>query len=203
MVDKQQVRRERRAARRVIAEGRDGADDDAALAETVVALVAERGLAAGSSVALYESYAVEPPTAATVAALTARGIRVLVPITLPDLDLDWSEAGDATRRPLGRDAIGTVDLVLAPGLSVDVGGTRLGQGGGCYDRALPRRAAGVPVLVVLHPGELVDAPLPRDAYDQPVDGVVTAAGTTWLRGRVEPAVDRREGGASSSGASPG
>ena len=56
----------------------------------------------------------------------------------------------------GTDAVALADVVLAPGLAVDHQGTRMGQGGGCYDRALPRRRPGTPVLVVLHPGELLD-----------------------------------------------
>ena len=100
------------------------------------------------------------------AALAAHGIRVLVPITLPDFDLDWHDAADATESPLGPDAVALADVVLAPGLAVDQHGTRMGQGGGCYDRALPRRRPGTPVVVVLHPGELLDPaepPLPRRA----------------------------------------
>jgi len=73
--------------------------------------------------------------------------------------------------------------LLAPGLAVDRRGTRMGQGGGCYDRALPRRRPGAPVLVVLHPGELLDPtapPLPHEPHDQRVDAVVTAEGVTDL-----------------------
>ncbi len=60
----------------------------------------------------------------------------------------------------------------------------MGQGGGCYDKALPRRRAGVPVVVLLHPGELLgpdDEPLPREPHDVPVDAVLTADGVTDLR----------------------
>ena len=43
-------------------------------------------------------------------------------------------------------------------------GTRLGQGGGSYDRALARHGPGTLLVVaVLHPGELLDEPLPRRA----------------------------------------
>ena len=92
-------------------------------------------------------------------------------------------AADPAATPLGRDAVALADLVLAPGLSVDRSGTRLGQGGGCYDKALPRRRPGTPVVVVLHPEELLGAgeeALPRAAHDQPVDAVVTADGLTDL-----------------------
>ena len=47
----------------------------------------------------------------------------------------------------------------------------------------PAGGPGTPVVVVLHPGELVDAdapPLPHEPHDQPVDAVVTADGVTDL-----------------------
>ncbi len=146
-------------------------------------LLAELGLGGGAVVTSYVAVPGEPPTAPLNAALAAHGIRVLVPITLPDFDLDWHDATDSTASPLGPDAVALADVVLAPGLAVDQHGTRMGQGGGCYDRALPRRRPGTPVVVVLHPGELVDgtgSPLPRQPHDQPVDAVVTAEGVTDL-----------------------
>ena len=172
-----------RARRRGVADARDLAADAPALAEHVEHLVAALGLGPGAVVTSYAAVPGEPPTAAVNAALAARGIRVLLPITLPDLDLDWHDAADPAATPLGPDAVARADLVLAPGLSVDRAGTRLGQGGGCYDKALPRRRPGTPVVVLLHPEELLgadDEPLPRAAHDQPVDAVVTADGLTDL-----------------------
>ena len=176
-------RSELRARRRGLAASRDVAADGPRLADHVLGLLDDLGLRAGSVVTSYVALPGEPPTAPLNAALAAHGIRVLVPITLPDFDLDWHDAGDATEAPLGPDAVALADVVLAPGLAVDHHGTRMGQGGGCYDRALPRRRAGTAVVVVLHPGELVDpaeASLPRRPYDQPVDAVVTAEGVTDL-----------------------
>ncbi|MBM6402130.1 5-formyltetrahydrofolate cyclo-ligase [Phycicoccus sonneratiae] len=181
---KTQRRRELRARRREIAAGRDAAADDAALAAGALALLRRSGLGPGSVVLSYESVPGEPPTPATNAALVAAGVRVLVPDTLADLDLDWHDLSDPAAGRLGLDAVGLADLVLSPGLAVDPGGTRLGQGGGCYDKALPRRRPGVPVVTLLHPGELVgvdDEPLPREPFDQPVDAVLTADGYTALR----------------------
>ena len=174
------LRRRLRAQRRDRVAGRDRAADDRALAALVPDLLARFGLSAGSVVLSYDALPHEPPTAALGAALDAAGVRVLLPVTEPDLDLDWHPLG----RPddlLGRDAPAGADLVLAPGLAVDRAGTRLGQGGGSYDRALARLRPGTPVLVVLHPGELVeDAPLPREPHDVSVDGVLTTDGpTTW------------------------
>jgi 5-formyltetrahydrofolate cyclo-ligase len=177
---KRDLRRLLREGRRAVSRRRDVAADDAALALRVVEAVHAAGLRRGSTVTLYESVPDEPPTVGAITALQSEGIRVLVPLTLPDLDLDWVDAADPARRPLGRDAIGQADLVLTPGLSVDRAGTRLGQGGGCYDRALPRRAPDVTVVVLLHPEEFPGPELPRAEHDIPVNAVLTVDGLTTL-----------------------
>ena len=119
-------------------------------------------------------------------------MRVLLPVLLDDLDLDWAVfagAGALPRPapamlepagpPLGRDAIATADLVLVPALAVDGAGRRLGQGGGSYDRALPRATA--PVVAVVF-GDEVLATLPVERHDRSVDGVLTPdRGLRWLR----------------------
>jgi 5-formyltetrahydrofolate cyclo-ligase len=97
----------------------------------------------------------------------------MVPITLPDLDLDWAEAGVGA--PLGREAVGWARVVFVPALSLDRSGTRMGQGGGCYDRVLPR-APGARVVALVHPWEVRDEHLPREAHDLPVTEVITAEG---------------------------
>jgi len=172
-----------RARRREVVAARDLPADDTALAHHVRRLVDDLGLGPGSVVTSYAAVPGEPPTAAVNAGLVAHGIRVLLPITRADLDLDWHDAAEPGAVPLGLDAVALADLVLAPGLAVDRTGTRLGQGGGCYDKALPRRRPGIPVVVVLHPEELLgrgDEPLPRERHDHPVDAVVTADGLTDL-----------------------
>lgn len=174
--NKTAVRATLRARRRVIAAERDLVVDDDVLARLGLGAVAERGFGPGSTVTLYESRAVEPRTTALTAVLQAHGIRVLWPITLTDLDLDWQDAADPERTPLGKAAIAEADLAFVPGLAVDRLGTRLGQGGGCYDKALPRSRAGVDVVCLLHPGEYGEATLPREPHDQPVGWVLTADG---------------------------
>ncbi len=174
-------RKELRARRRTIAAERSVEADAAALARGAVDVLDRLGLGSGAVVLSYESVPGEPPTAALHDALVARGVRVLVPDTLADLDLDWHDLADPGAARLGLDAPRRADLVLAPGLTVDTDGTRMGQGGGCYDKALPRRRAGVPVVVLLHPGELDDAPLPREEHDVPVDAVLTADALVVLR----------------------
>ncbi len=168
------------AARRELVSARDREADEVALAREALALAHGLGIGPGGTVAAYEAMRTEPPTTATIQALAARGIRVIVPVTLPDLDLDWCDAADERRVPLGRDALAAAGLVLTPGLAVDRSGTRLGRGGGSYDRALARRGPNARVLVVLHPEELLDDLLPADPHDQAVDGALTADGVTWL-----------------------
>jgi 5-formyltetrahydrofolate cyclo-ligase len=129
-------------------------------------------------VAAYIPLRTEPGSVELLAALAARGIRVLVPVTLPDRDLDWtawSPSGDASG--LGRDAIATAGLVLVPALAVARDGTRLGRGGGSYDRALARCAPDAVTVALAFEGEIVDR-LPRDPWDVAVSAAVTPSG--WV-----------------------
>lgn len=169
-------RRELRAARREIAARRDHDADARALCDRALDLLAHLGVEAPATVLLYESLPTEPPTQLLSNALQESGIRVLMPITEPDWDLDWFDAADPARTPLGRDAARTAAIAFVPGLAVDASGTRMGQGGGCYDRVLPRLPDAVPRVVLLHPGETHADPLPRDAHDVPVTHVLDADG---------------------------
>lgn len=171
---KGETRRRLRAHRRRLAASRDlGAD-----AESLAVAVTGATPFAPGTVLSYESLPHEPPTTALNSALQAAGHRVLVPITLSDLQLEWCDLADAERTPLGIDSPAAADLAVIPALAVDTTGTRLGQGGGCYDRVLTMIPAGTPVLVLLHPGEHTAQVLPREPHDAPVTTVVTADGAT-------------------------
>lgn len=161
-----------RARRREIVAGRDLAADAEAIATAVVG-TALRGPGTALS---YESLPHEPPTTVLNSALRNAGYRVLVPITLPDMRLDWRDLDDPDHSPLGTDAPEAADLAVIPALAVDTQGTRLGQGGGCYDRVLPMLGRECPVLTLLHPGEHTGDALPHDPHDVPVTTVVTALG---------------------------
>ena len=183
---KGEIRRLLRARRRELAATRDLTADGAALAAHLLAdpPAGWPGAAPGTgptTVLSYESLPHEPPTAAVNTALQSAGHRVLMPITLPDMQLECCDLADPDRTPLGIDSPTRADLVLTPALAVDTAGTRLGQGGGCYDRVLPMLAEGTPFVVLLHPGEVTDEPLPADPHDVPVALVLTADG--WSRAR--------------------
>ncbi|MFJ2403797.1 5-formyltetrahydrofolate cyclo-ligase [Streptomyces xanthochromogenes] len=161
-----------------------------ALADRALALPE---LAAAGTVAAYVSVGSEPGTRALIDSLHTRGVRVLLPVLLPDNDLDWAPyAGSEHLRPAGRgllepdgerlgpDAVTAADAVLLPGLAVDARGMRLGRGGGSYDRVLARiGAAGrAPALVVLLYANEVVARVPEEPHDHPVQAVVTPYGVT-------------------------
>ncbi|MDR2253840.1 MAG: hypothetical protein LBD97_08310 [Bifidobacteriaceae bacterium] len=78
---------------------------------------------------------------------------------------------------VGPTALGECQLVLVPALAVDRSGTRLGRGGGWYDRALAHAAPEALVLGVCFPSELLPAgTLPHEPHDLPVHGALTSEG---------------------------
>jgi 5-formyltetrahydrofolate cyclo-ligase len=156
-------------------------------------LLAAREVRRAATVAAYVSVSTEPGTGPLLDGLRELGRRVIVPVVLPDLDLDWAvydgpdslvKARRGLLEPagprLGLDAVATADAVLTPGLAVDRTGMRLGQGGGCYDRALGRVPVGTFTCTLLYEDELVDE-VPAGPYDRPVTAVATPAGITRLR----------------------
>lgn len=175
--DKKELRAAVRARR-----SQRSADDQAAFARELARWQPPEGT---RRVALFLGVGDEPDTRPLIERLRAGGIEVIVPITLDDFSLDWAvytgpdELADGRfglREPtgprLGAAGIGTADVVLVPGLSVDADGRRLGQGAGCYDRALPHVAASTPVLAVVFPDERIEGPLPEEPHDRRVDGVL-------------------------------
>jgi 5-formyltetrahydrofolate cyclo-ligase len=164
-------------AQRAARSGEELARAGAALAEYADAL-------GPGPIAAFVGIRGEPPTLELLAALHARGVRVLLPLLREDYDLEWAEyEGPAAplaegrhgvlqpaTPSLGLEGIGEAVLVLAPALAVDGEGRRLGQGGGSYDRALTRTHA--PVLAVVFDDELLDE-VPADDHDQPVRGTLT------------------------------
>ncbi|MDX3750625.1 5-formyltetrahydrofolate cyclo-ligase [Streptomyces sp. AK08-02] len=195
---------DKRTSRRDLLAVRGGltaADVEAAGADLAARALGLPELAHARTVAAYVSVGTEPGTRALLDALHARGVRVLLPVLLPDNDLDWGVyAGEgslvevrhggrmALLEPagdrLGAEAVTGADAVLLPGLAVDDRGMRLGRGGGSYDRVLARleRSGVDPALVVLLYDSEVVARVPAEPHDRPVHAVVTPSGVRRFHG---------------------
>src|SRR6266516_1625137 len=137
-------------------------------------------VAAAGTIAAYYSVGTEPATHSLVYALWKRGSYVILPLLLPDGDLDWAsyEGPDSLVRgprgllqpgepPRGVEAVARADAVLVPALAVDGAGRRLGRGGGSYDRALARVGPLVPLIALIYDDELVEQ-VPAEGHDVPV-----------------------------------
>ena len=176
----------RRASRNV--EDRT-ADDEARLAVLVETLHDRLP----DTVAAYLSTDEEPDTLRLVAWLSARRVRVLLPVLtdgaggrLPGPA--WAAyAGPEALRvgPLGllepatttlpATQLPEAELVVCPGLAANTRGDRLGRGGGWYDRALVHAGQTAPVVMLLNRDELLAA-IPTQPWDRRVDRLVTPDG---------------------------
>lgn len=175
--------------RRPLLEGR--ADSDRIAGH----LLASGPLRRAATVAAYVSIGHEPGTGPLIEALAQQGKHVLLPLLLPDGDLDWARHDgtlrsarrgllEPTTEPLGPEAIATADAVLTPALAVSADGTRLGRGGGSYDRALRRVPLGTFTCALLYDDEY-PVQVPTAPHDRPVVAVVQPSGislTQWARG---------------------
>lgn len=137
-------------------------------------------VAGAGTVAAYYSIGTEPDTHGLIFALWKRGSYVVLPVLLPDGDLDWAsyEGPDSlapgprgllqpTEPVRGIQTVSRADVVVVPALAVDVRGYRLGRGGGSYDRVLARVGAQVPTIALLYDDELLPA-VPTEPHDQRV-----------------------------------
>ena len=156
--------------------------------------------ASGAVVCAYTSMGNEPQTLELLARLHSGGYSVHVPVCEPGFQLGWVRWFPGVRMVRSRFApvmepvgerrpfaqLGPVLAILVPALAVDRSGTRMGQGGGYYDRFLAGippagTAASVPVAAVVNENEVVAAGLlPRDALDIPVGFALTRGGIQAL-----------------------
>jgi 5-formyltetrahydrofolate cyclo-ligase len=150
-------------------------------------------VSAAGTVAAYYSVGTEPDTHGLIFALWKRGSYVVLPVLLPDGDLDWaSYEGPDSLAPGPRGLLqpvepargpGTVaraDVVLVPALAVDAIGYRLGRGGGSFDRALARVGGQVPTIALIYDSELLPS-VPAEPHDRAVRAVARPShGITWL-----------------------
>jgi 5-formyltetrahydrofolate cyclo-ligase len=150
-------------------------------------------VSAAGTIAAYYSVGTEPGTHSLIFALWKRGSYVILPVLLPDGDLDWAsyEGPDSlapgprgllepTEPVRGPATVARADVVLVPALAVDAAGNRLGKGGGSYDRVLARVGGQVPTIALLYDGELLPS-LPAEPHDRRVRVIATpAGGIAWF-----------------------
>ena len=186
---KTRMRAEARARRhaRTNTEQRESASK---VTEALGDLIANLG---ATSVAIFLSTPSEPETREAIGALSARGVQVFAPVSHAEGVMEWILVDASTpERPgpggMPEPDIGvgvgvtstsiSVDVVICPAAAVDNTGTRLGWGGGYYDRFLADLPAETPVFALVFDNDVI-TDLPREAHDIPVTGVVTPSG--WRR----------------------
>lgn len=96
-----------------------------------------------------------------------------------EADAPLYEAGFGTLAPSDLAPRAVPDLVLMPLLGFDAAGTRLGYGGGYYDRTLASLAR-KPLLIGLAFSAQELSPIPRQDHDVPLDAVVTENGVRFF-----------------------
>jgi 5-formyltetrahydrofolate cyclo-ligase len=138
-------------------------------------------IAAAQVIASYFSYGDEPVTKLLNQSLIKAGKTLLLPC-INESEMIWVQwNGDESllnnktkiAEPVGEPFtnLSAIDVVLVPALRMDTDGFRLGQGGGYYDRFLPKVQAWK--IGLLHDGELSSQKLPREPHDIPLDAAAT------------------------------
>lgn len=138
------------------------------------------------SIALYASRPAEPGTRAIIDSLYAAGWRILLPLLggaprwapfmgWGHMRAGWGGIPEPVEAFCGTAPLAEADLVVIACLAVAADGSRLGTGGGWYDRALLHRAPGKSVWALAQHGELMGS-LPVEDHDVPVDAVITEQG---------------------------
>lgn len=180
-MDKRTLRDEARAVRRALP-----ADARALLSERIREhLFALPELARARAVGCYVSVRSEVDTTLVLRELLARGTLVAVPVTLGDrlafarLDHPWALAPGAhgipePRQPWEEVRGDDLEVIVVPGLRFGRDGSRLGNGGGHFDRYLAAHPKALRVGLAFG-AQLVDR-LPTEEHDQGMDVVVTEDG---------------------------
>jgi 5-formyltetrahydrofolate cyclo-ligase len=128
-------------------------------------------------IASYYSFGTEPRTIELNQAILEKGKMLLLPrINGEDIEwVQWNGSAETVQEngkfhePMGEvfTNLDSIDLVLVPALAIDPDGFRLGQGGGFYDRALPKLRAWKHGIVYSY--ERMEHDLPREPWDIPMD----------------------------------
>ena len=166
----------------------------------LVELLGRLDAAAPHTVAVYAAMGSEADPAAFAVAAAARGWRVAYPCMLSAIDaaacgqrmrMRAVAADDAPAAPfiahparafaatdIDSDRFPIVpaealDVTVVPLVAFDQTGTRLGYGGGCYDRYLPTLSATCQIIGISFDEQRVDH-IPTDAHDLPLPNIISA-----------------------------
>jgi 5-formyltetrahydrofolate cyclo-ligase len=163
----------------------------AARAESAIALAGEEiaahdwnQLCSGELATCFVSMATEPPTSRLRKHLGDLGKLVALPIMKPGRTLAWGFDGLTLEKnsygilePVSADIdINSASALIIPALRVGLDGSRLGRGAGYYDRALESLdsyKSGGPRRIVLVFDDEIDASVPCEPHDAPIDVIVT------------------------------
>lgn len=172
----------------------------AVICARLVELLGSSGAAAPHTVAVYAAMGSEVDSAAFAAAASKRGWRVAYPCMLSATDaaacgqrmcMRAVAAGDAdaatfiahpTRAFAATDIDSSrfpivpaeaLDMIVVPLVAFDRTGTRLGYGGGCYDRYLPMLSPVCQIVGIAFDEQRVDH-IPTDAHDLPLPHIISA-----------------------------
>ena len=177
---------ERRAMRRELRERRSALspEEQAAVSAAVGSQLAKiAALSRSPVVGGYRAIRGEVDIDAALSRLHDDGAMVTVPRVSGDhMDfLPWTSGSETITGSFGIDEpingepvqFSRHDVVLVPLVAFDETGQRLGQGGGFYDRAIAAAGAARPLLIgVAHAFQQVRS-VPVEAWDMPLDAVVT------------------------------
>ena len=140
-----------------------------------------------ATVAVYLAADGEIDTTAVVDRCRTENKQICLPVVLPDGRLAFAswEPGAALVRnrfgipepppEAGRYPLSRLDVMLLPLVAWDRTGTRLGMGGGFYDRTLAAGGSQPCLAGLAYESQEIDA-LPRQSWDIRMDFVVTEAG---------------------------
>jgi 5-formyltetrahydrofolate cyclo-ligase len=157
-------------------------------ATRIAGFVDDLNVASDAIVSFYWPMGDEADPCVLAHALAARGHALALPVVVakksPLHFREWREGEALVVHPFGMHeppesaARVTPDVLLVPLLAFDAKGTRLGYGGGFYDRTLhalaKKRAIGVAFA-----GQEVEA-LPCHEHDHPLDAVITEKGVRYF-----------------------
>lgn len=184
------LKRAKRDVRRRVLAARDALPGDA-LADAAVA-VARRALelpelAGASTVMAFSSFGSELSMDPLIDGLVERGVTVALPrIVAGELEPRSFRPGDPTttawfgaREPADGSPIAPhdIDAVITPGVAFDRRGSRIGYGGGYYDRFFTRVRPDAVRIGVATDVQVLDDALPAGSFDLRVHVIVTPSET--------------------------